>query len=202
MFKKASIALVLASLVSTTALADGVHSPIPSASGGEDHLVLKARVGWLHTKDNGKKLGAEKNNTHNGYLGELALGYFFTDNIAVEGSAGYGKISHKSDYKLRVVPVSLLVQYHFMPEASVSPYAGIGYSYHFLTNVPKGIKMQNGGNVVGQVGLDIPYNDTMGFNIDVKYTHQVPHKVKVGGVKVGTIKINQTAVAAGVTFGF
>ena len=62
--------------------------------------------------------------------------------------------------------------------------------------------MQNGGNVVGQVGLDIPYNDTMGFNIDVKYTHQVPHKVKVGGVKVGTIKSNQTAVAAGVTFGF
>lgn len=213
MLKKVSLALVLASLVSTTALADGSHATT-SASGGEDHLVLKARAGWLNSKSSGSftstgeaaadLLGIDPDSltsTENGYLGELALGYFFTDNIAAEVSIGYGK-STNSDNKLGVVPVALLAQYHFMPEAAVSPYVGVGYSYQFITNVPSGVKISNGGGVVGQVGLDIPYNDTMGFNIDAKYTYKASHDISLGNVTLVNSKMSTTAVTAGVTFSF
>ncbi len=214
MLKKISLALVLASLVSTTALADGSHATT-SASGGEDHLVLKARAGWLNSKATGTPtstavalaaaqgfdLNAETD-TNNGYLGELALGYFFTDNIAAEASIGYGKFSTDSSDKLGVVPVALLAQYHFMPEAAVSPYVGVGYSYQFITNVPSGEKVSNGGGVVGQVGVDVPFNDSIGFNVDVKYTYKASHDISASNVTLVNSKISTTAVTAGVTFSF
>lgn len=212
MLKKASIALVLASLVSTTALADGAHSSyapsVPSSSGGEDHLVLKLRGGYLNTKfkanvqDSDEQL---KSKSKSGYTAEIALDYFFTDNIALEGSVAWN--STKTPFegvsgKLNTIPVSLLAQYHFMPEASVSPYIGIGYSYQFVNKSPKFVKFQNAGAIIGQVGLDIPYNDSMGFNIDAKYAYQARHTIKEDGVKVATVKTSPATISAGVTFAF
>ena len=210
MLKRARIALVLASLVSTTALADGSHATT-SASGGEDHLVLKVRAGWLGVSSKTKDVVKFKN----GYTGELALGYFFTDNIAVEGSVGYGRTkirdSNVGNKSVGIIPVSALVQYHFAPEASVSPYVGLGYSYQFISSgsvkSAEGgtLKLKNGGGVVGQIGLDIPYNDTMGFNIDAKYTYKAKHNFKAtedrGSFTIKN-KLSTTAVTAGVTFSF
>jgi outer membrane protein len=206
MLKKASIALVLASLVSTTALADGTHSSyapsVPSSSGGEDHLVLKLRGGYLDTKFKSTKAGISNKNK-SGYTAEIALDYFFTDNIALEGSVAWN--STKTPFasgKLNTIPVSILAQYHFMPEASVSPYIGVGYSYQFINKSPKLHKLENAGAIIGQVGLDIPYNDTMGFNIDAKYAYQARHKLKENGIKVGTVKTSPATISAGVTFAF
>jgi len=205
MLKKASIALVLASLVSTTALADGAHSSyvpsVPSSSGGEDHLVLKLRGGYLDTKFKSNNLNISKSKS--GYTAEAALSYFFTDNIALEGSVAFNSSkTGQGAGKLNMIPVSLLAQYHFMPEASVSPYVGVGYSYEFINKSPKFIKFENAGAIIGQVGLDIPYNDTMGFNIDAKYAYQARHKVKFHGVKVGTVKTSPATISAGVIFAF
>jgi outer membrane protein len=205
MLKKVSLALVLASLVSTTALADGSHTAT-SSSGGEDHLVLKARAGWLGSSTKIKDAGPLTATVENGYVGELALGYFFTDNIAVEGSVGYGRTKIKSSgltesKTIGIVPVSALVQYHFIPEAVVSPYVGVGYSYQFITGSPSEVKVKNGGGFVGQVGLDVPYNDTMGFNIDAKYTYKAGHDLQTSSVTYKNT-VSTTAVTAGVTFSF
>jgi outer membrane protein len=205
--KKTSIALVIAGLLSSTALADGGHhhaSGSTSRDTGktEGQAVVKIRGGYLHTNIKNKASAGYSSKhhktTHGGYAAELALGYFFTDNIALEGSVAY----NKSALNLSTIPLSLLVQYHFLPEASVSPYVGVGYSYKFVSSSPKNNKYENAGGVVGQVGLDIPYNDTIGFNVEAKYTYQASHKAKVKGVKAGTAKSSTTAVTAGVTFSF
>ena len=206
--KKTSIALVIAGLLSSTALADGGHHHASGSTTSSDtgktegQAVVKIRGGLLYTNIKNKASAGyrvDKNKTtHGGYAAELALGYFFTDNIALEGSVAY----NKSARNLSTIPLSLLVQYHFLPEASVSPYVGVGYSYQFVSSSPKNNKYENAGGVVGQVGLDIPYNDTMGFNVDAKYTYQANHKVKVRGVKASTAKLSTTAVTAGVTFSF
>ncbi len=203
MLKKISLGLILASLVSTSALADGAHKH----ESKDKEFVLKARAGWLHSQhkseytSSGVALG-ESNINH--YIGEIALDYFFTKNIALEGSVGYGAIDKIDNKTIKIIPVSALIQYHFMPESTISPYIGAGYSYQFPNNISN-MSLKSAGGVVGQLGLDIPYNDTIGFNIDAKYTYNVNHKdtITVANTYVNvTNKVNTTAVTAGVSFTF
>jgi outer membrane protein len=205
--KKASTALVLVGLLSSSALADAHH---PSSS-NEGKMVFKARLGYLNVQAKTSDLEpGDSLKFKNGYTGDLALGYFFTDNIAVEGSVGYGRTKLKDvdfgNKNINLIPLTATLQYHFMPEASVSPYVGLGYSYQFTNGSPTNTKIKNGGGVVGQVGLDIPFNDTMAFNVDVKYTYRAQHNIKVTepGEPAYTIKnkLTTTAVTVGVAFPF
>lgn len=193
MLKKISLGLILASLVSTSALADGAHKH----ESKDKEFVLKARAGWLHSQHT---FGAdEEKDQYNSYTGDLALDYFLTKNIALEVSVGYGKVSGNGDDKSTIIPVSALIQYHFMPESAVSPYIGAGYSYQFIGKSTDAM-LKGAGGGVGQLGLDIPYSDSIGFNIDVKYTYKAPHKNEQDSTGTVRDKISTTAVTAGVSF--
>jgi outer membrane protein len=198
MLKKISLGLILASLVSTSALADGAHKH----ESKDKEFVLKARAGWLHSQHT-FSLGSVEDlkSNYNSYTGEIALDYFFTRNIALEGSVGYGKVSSDGDEKSTIIPVSALIQYHFMPESTISPYIGAGYSYQFIGKSTDAL-LKGAGGAVGQLGLDIPYSDLIGFNIDVKYTYKAPHKFTDDLTQKKTDKISTTAVTAGVSFTF
>ncbi len=214
--KKVSIALVVAGLVSSTALADASHhhgstataTATATAAANEGKVVFKARVGVLNVTDKSKDRTTNGEvKFKNGFIGEVAAGYFFTDNIAAEGSIGFGRTKLKDvdssikNKAINIIPITALIQYHFIPEAVVSPYVGLGYSYQILNGGPSGVKIKNGGGVVGQAGVDIPFNDTMGFNIDAKYTYKAPHDYTVDGDKY-KVKLSTVAITAGVTFPF
>jgi outer membrane protein W len=177
---------------------------------------------------------------HNGRIYEIAAGYFLTDNIAIEGSIGHKtiKISTETDSKadtialyvrahnksskaVDVIPITALIQYHFFPESSFRPYVGAGYSYRFMNGGADNISLKNGGGIVGQIGFDIPYNDLVGFNVDVKYTHRpssdinvknvffmnpqkIPQKYKDVLPSSKTLRLHPstTAITAGLTFKF
>jgi outer membrane protein W len=83
------------------------------------------------------------------------------------------------------------------------------------------ISLKNGGGFVGQIGFDIPYNDLVGFNVDVKYTHRpssdinvknvffmnpqkIPQKYKDVLPSSKTLRLHPstTAITAGLTFRF
>ena len=202
--KKLNIALI-AGVLATSSLVAAAHAD--KASTGSD-LVLKARLGAFNIHNDLKKTPGSTSSfkTNTGYMGEIAADFFVTKNIAIEGAIGYGRTKYKfssptptgnGKHHLGLIPVTATLQYHFMPDASFSPYVGAGYSYQFVS--AKNIK--NAGAPVAQIGADIPYNETFGFNVDVKYAYKASHGIKnITGITKD--KMSTLTGLVGVTFPF
>lgn len=203
--KNLKLGIITGVLASATIFS--AHADSADVSGFDNRdFVLKARLGYLAASN---KINNSSTVTHkfkNGYTGDVALNYFFTENIAVEGSVGYARSKldrtasgNNKSKQITFVPLTLLAQYNFMPGAKVSPYVGIGYSYQFVTGGPSGSKVKDGGGITGQIGADIPMNNTFGFNVDVKHTYKAKHNITYSGTKYKG-KLSTTTVMAGVAF--
>ncbi|MEQ9116047.1 MAG: OmpW family outer membrane protein [Rickettsiales bacterium] len=199
---------VVAGLLATSALTASAGGKKESKPSYND-FVFKARLGYAFNSDKIKnQTSTTKHEFKNSYTGEIAGDYFFTPNVAVEASVGYMRGDLKrtatnanKKESVAIVPVTALAQYYFMPSAEVSPYVGLGYSYQFASGGPSGTKVDNGGGIVGQVGLDVPMNDTFGLNLDVKHTYKASHDLKYSGTKYKA-KLSSTTVMAGVILPF
>lgn len=80
----------------------------------------------------------------------------------------------------RVLPPSLIAQYHFIPGGKYQPYVGLGINYsRFLDVSATGnfkqalgvtdLDLDSSWGAVGQLGMDIEMKDDWFFNIDLKY---------------------------------
>jgi len=200
--KKFNTALI-AGVLATSSLVAAAHAD--KASTGSD-LVLKARLGAFNIHNDLKRTAGSTSSfkTNTGYMGEIAADFFVTKNVAIEGALAYGRTKYKyststgsQKHHLGLIPVTATLQYHFMPDASFSPYVGAGYTYQFVS--AKNIK--NAGAPVAQIGADIPYNETFGFNVDVKYAYKANHGIKnITGITKD--KMSTLTGLVGVTFPF
>ncbi|MYM70377.1 outer membrane beta-barrel protein [Pseudoduganella sp. FT55W] len=141
---------------------------------------------------------------------ELDVSYFFTKNIAAELVLTYPQ---KHDVALdgakigtvKHLPPTLLVQYHFLPDATVRPYVGAGVNYTTFS----GNKMLNGAaslehDSIGlalQAGADVALDKNWSLNFDVKKA-QIRSDVLIGGAKVSRVKIDPLMLAVGVGYRF
>jgi outer membrane protein len=107
------------------------------------------------------------------------------------------------------LPPSLLLQYHFLPEATVRPYVGAGINYTRISNVDfSGLNAVTGtssdldhsswGGVM-QAGFDIKIAKNSYINFDVKKLY-ISADLKVGGLSVSTVHIDP--VLWGIGYGF
>lgn len=200
--KKIPAALVIAGLLASASFADSA-----GADDAAGKMLLKVRAGLAKTKGEWKFNDSTKNENKkkNGYGVEVAASYFFMNNVALEGSLGYTsakvglgeKSKDGTKDKLNVVPVTLLAQYHIMPDASFSPYVGAGYSYQFSSTS----NVKSAGAFVAQLGADMPFNDTVGLNVDLKHAFDASHKVKKTD-DVTKVETNTTSFMVGLTFPF
>lgn len=117
----------------------------------------------------------------NEYTGELDFSYFFTRNIATElilattkhsvaaVATGIGDVDLGSVWLL---PPTLTVQYHFMPDGKISPYVGAGINYTiFYKEHPGAVVSASYDNSFGyalQAGVDVEVGENLYFNLDVK----------------------------------
>lgn len=141
---------------------------------------------------------------------ELDISYFFTPNIAAElvltvpqkhtvylDGARIGTFKH--------LPPSLLLQYHFSPRSTISPYVGAGINYTRISSV----KLLNGAgslenDSVGlalQAGLDYKLDKNWSINFDLKKV-QIRSDVMVSGAKVSKVKIDPYLIGIGVGYRF
>lgn len=156
-----------------------------SASAANDHnMVIKGRVGFIDTKakiKTGSDASPARQHFKNGYLGEIALGYFFNKNLALELSAGAGTFDFRNNRSqkknLFFVPVTAMAQLHFPIKDTVRPYIGAGYSYKFIENTPTSTQIKNGGSPALQTGVDLFLGDSFGLNFDLKYTLKHNHQI-------------------------
>ena len=121
----------------------------------------------------------------NQWTGELDTTYFFTPNVAVEGSITWAKqdVSFNGNGlgSLKMMPVTFTLQYHFTnigrnspALANFKPYVGGGFNYTYFYETNLG---SNSGASVGrdswggalQAGFDYQFQRNWFFNLDVKY---------------------------------
>ena len=113
----------------------------------------------------------------NDVIPELDFSYFVTNNIALELIAGTSKHDvtwndGKDLGSVRLLPPTLTMQYHFMPESRWSPYVGAGINYTFFYDSKPGqfnsVKYDDGFGYAFQAGFDYAISGPWSLNVDVK----------------------------------
>ncbi|MGO1766075.1 MAG: OmpW/AlkL family protein [Advenella sp.] len=111
----------------------------------------------------------------------------------------------------RQLPPTLSVQWHFLPEARVQPYVGVGVNYTtFFDTKPTGalrglgvekLKLSDSWGLAAQVGADVKINENWLLNASVRYI-DIKTRVRLDGTKIGTAKINPWVATVGVGYRF
>lgn len=204
---KAIAAAVLATL-SLTGVAMG------SAVAQESPWLVRVRAVHLDTADKSDPVGgvgaSDRLTVSDKTIPEFDVSYFFTPNLAAELVLTYPQ---KHDVYLdgtnigtfKHLPPSLLLQYHFTPEAPLSPYVGAGINYTTLSKV----RLLNGQaslehdsvGLVLQAGLDYAIDRQWSLNFDVKKA-QIRSDVMIGGAKASRVKVDPLMIGVGVGYRF
>ena len=92
-----------------------------------------------------------------------------------------------------IMPLSVIMQYHFVALGTPKPYIGLGYSYQFgfdikSLNLSK-TELKGGGGVLLQAGIDVPVSDNKEIllNLDAQYTHKIKHDLRLDIDKISFI---------------
>lgn len=144
----------------------------------------------------------------------VGLTYFLTDNIAVEAIAGTTNHTVRAkgpgvDVKVKetwVLPPIVTLQYHFAPQARVSPYVGAGVNYMlFYSGSDKNgfnLHIDDGFGAALQAGVDIAMRDQWTINLDAKKVFFETDAVdRTNGIKT-KVTLNPWVLSAGVGYRF
>jgi outer membrane protein len=141
---------------------------------------------------------------------EVDISYFFTPNFAAELVLTYPQkhdvyLDGQSIGTFKHLPPSLLAQYHFTPDKTVSPYVGLGvnwttFSKNELLNGQGSLEHDSFG-LVAQAGVDFKLDGHWSLNVDVKKI-QLRSDVLIGGVKASKVKVDPVLLGVGVGYRF
>jgi outer membrane protein len=139
---------------------------------------------------------------------EVGITHFITSNWAVDLGISYAKhdvtLGGGDAGSVKLMPVNLLAQYHFMPEGQWRPYVGAGVNYTHFSDVniaggAVGLEKDRFGPVI-QAGLDVPINNTAwSFNADVK---KVWLSTDASGAASGNVDLDPWIFGVGVGYKF
>ena len=119
----------------------------------------------------------------NDYVPELDITYFLSENFALELILATTKhhvtaidtaLGDVPVGSVRLLPPTLTLQYHFVPQGKIRPYIGAGLNYTFFFNEnPAGgpvtdLTIKNSVGFALQLGVDIALDDHWMLNLDVK----------------------------------
>lgn len=154
---------------------------------------------------------------------EVDVTYFFTRNIAAELILTYPqehdvKFSGTKIGSVTHLPPTLTLQYHFLPEGAIRPYAGVGLNYTRLTSVKLNAEPalgidapidvdRNSWGLAGQLGVDFQMASNWFLNLDVKYVQIEANNVRVSGgalagTKVTDLDVNPWLFSFGIGYRF
>jgi len=145
---------------------------------------------------------------NNKWMPDIDVSYFFNQNLAAElvlsvpqkhtlssGDTAIGSLKH--------LPPTLMLQYHH-DLGGFKPYVGAGLNYTRFSSVhaPAGVDIdRNSFGAALQVGVDIPLQNNLYLNLDLKKVY-IGTDVSAGGVKVGTFKVDPVLFGVGVGWRF
>lgn len=205
------------SLISSLLLASGLLGPVTTVAAYEagDWLV-RGRIININPNDssgslfiNGTDTGSKGVTVDSDTVPELDITYMITRNWGLELILGYSEHTAKGEKSwtglgdvadTKVLPPTLTLQYHFLPDANIRPYigAGVNYTYFFDEKVPSSsllnqpgdsVKLESSWGWAVQAGVDIAINQDWFVNMDVKYL-DIDTTARFKRTTVGNAKIN------------
>ncbi|URK16917.1 outer membrane beta-barrel protein [Thalassospira sp. GO-4] len=143
-------------------------------------IVIRARgIAMVPDEDTyDDTIGSGEGKLSNDVVPEVDFSYFLTNNLVLELIAATTK--HDLDWQnpnldagsVRLLPPTLTLQYHFMPESRWSPYVGAGINYTFFYDSKPGqfnsVKYDDGFGYAFQAGFDYAISGPWSVNFDVK----------------------------------
>jgi len=222
--KATKLALALLAATGISAIA----TPVMAYEAGD--WLVRARVAHIAPNDDSGKLytdvltpgslmSIDKGvSTNSDTIPELDITYMITPHWGVELILGYSEhtvkahkdadatarslgLTGSSDViDAKVLPPTLLLQYHFAPNSNIRPYvgAGINYTYFFDEKVPSNSLVSAAGDSIDldsswglavQAGVDVAINDDWFVNADVKYI-DIDTEAHFSGTAAGKLRIN------------
>jgi outer membrane protein len=177
--------------------------------------LVRARVVQVNTADKSNansaiELPADAITVSNKTIPEVDITYFFTPNIAAELILTYPqkhdvRVAGEKIGTFKELPPTLMAQYHFIPNGTVRPYAGVGLNYTNISSVNLAggaydLDRNSWGLAVGG-GVDIELAKNIFLNFDVKKV-QIRADVKAGGTTISKVKVDPWLYGVGVGYRF
>lgn len=212
-------------IIAAAMIAAGIIAAPVAAQADDTGLMIRAR-GVYVTFDNSQNqgLGATANalagtaagseiSANDRLIPEVDFSWFFTKNIAAELVLTYPQtvnVQLNDTYigKIKALPPSLVLQYHFTDFGAFKPYVGLGVNYTLFSsrdNILGGaVTVENSSvGMVAQVGMDYMFTKSLGLNFDVKYIQMETDVVlKASGTKVGALGLSPFTTGVGLTYKF
>lgn len=150
---------------------------------------------------------------------ELDITYMITRNIGVELILATSNHTVRSRGTLgslgrvidtQVLPPTLTLQYHFNPEGTIRPYAGIGVNYTKfygeevegpLDTAGSNVRLDSSWGLAAQLGVDYMLRDNWFINADVKYI-KIDTTAKFDNTLAGSAEVDVDIDPIVVGFGF
>lgn len=194
------------------ALAGGVALPFAVQAEESPWLVRVRAIDLESDNEDSTGLNLAINNR---IIPEVDISYFFTPQIAAELVLTYPQkqtiYSNGAEIgKLKHLPPTLTLQYHFEKMREFKPYVGIGVNYtrfssvHFSPAVQAALQPSLSKNSVGlalQAGVDFEFRKNWYLNLDLKKVN-IRTDVKSAGAKVGEFKVDPWLLGVGVGMRF
>jgi outer membrane protein len=142
----------------------------------------------------------------------LDITRFFTPNLAAEiilGTTTHEVVASVAGSigSVSVLPPTLVLQYHFSPNANFRPYAGIGINYTIFYNKTGNtlstLDLDDSFGFAAQVGADWMLTNRASINFDVKYVNiETEVSNNTTGAKLFDLDINPWVIGLGVGYRF
>ena len=104
-----------------------------------------------------------------------------------------------------LLPPTVLLQYHFVPDGSIRPYIGAGINYTIFYEQSGMLADLDGLDgsfgLAAQLGVDFMLSDTLSFNVDLKYI-DMSTTVSSNGAKLADLTIDPLVLGFGVGWRF
>ena len=201
--KKTTIAIAIAAATLTAGVAVAQESP----------WMVRARAVHIDPADRSSPIGGVTESdlitVSKKTIPEVDISYFFTPNWAAELVLTYPqkhtvKVDGTSIDSFRHLPPTLTLQYHFLPNATFSPYLGAGINYTRISSVKldSDINLErNSWGLALQAGFDVKLNRNWSINVDVKKV-QIRSDVSMGGEQISRVKLDPVLFGVGVGYRF
>ncbi|MDE2154948.1 MAG: outer membrane beta-barrel protein [Xanthomonadaceae bacterium] len=184
---------------------------VSNARAADDTWVLRLGVHVVDPKSDNGHLAGMKATVQSDTKPTVTLEYLITPSWSVDllASAPFRhdvRLNGQTAATTRQLPPTLGVNYHFMPDARVSPFLGAGVNYtYFFSSKGKGplqgahVTVDNSWGAAAHAGIDVQLSPKWLLTADVRWIG-ISSDVHVNGVKVGTAKIDP--LVYGMSFGY
>ena len=171
--------------------------------------VLPMDGGTVENRTTGADTGLDISDISNTVIPELDFSYFITKNVAAE--LILATTPHKVEATGNIdvgdvwlLPPTLTLQYHPLPDSRISPYVGAGVNYTIFYGEGGGLSgfdVRNDFGLALQAGVDYAISGPWSVNLDVKKLFLRPEAV-TSTLRVDNVRIDPWLVSVGVGYRF